>query len=166
MNYKIGQEIRVINAGLGAIGCNGLVGKVTNKKSTNGLVTRKGFNIEFKNGQIWSVNNDGQYELIERTIQDKPNTNIHIYEKQPYVYNTLLKRPNGEIFQTQSVKKEKSTYKVIYNGLTTIVIFEDGTKGIAKCDPKEKWNQQIGHDIAFIRANIKKLEKELKELVK
>ena len=59
-------------------------------------------------------------------------------------------------------KKER----VIHNGNATIVILDDGTKGVAKCNPEDKYDRVKGIKIAFNRAKIKLLQKELKSLTK
>lgn len=59
-------------------------------------------------------------------------------------------------------KKEK----VIHNANRTIVILDDGSKGIAKCCEGDKYDKLIGIKIAYLRAKIKSLNKELKSLTK
>lgn len=109
----------------------------------------------------------GEKNLISKeTIGASKPSNVHIYEIQPYTFTSILKRPNGEIFQIQNLKKDKNTYKVIYNGLTTIAILSDGTKGISRCNPADRYIRQIGHDIAVYRAKIKQLEKDIESLFK
>ncbi|RXZ78032.1 hypothetical protein EBB07_28660 [Paenibacillaceae bacterium] len=54
--------------------------------------------------------------------------------------------------------------KVIHTKDETIVLLDDGSKGVAKCSYKDKYNKLTGIKIAYIRAKIKSLEKELKEL--
>lgn len=178
MKFNIGDEIRIIDAGFGATGCNGSIGIITNRDATNGLADdMKGFNVEIvqgnyraTKGEAWRVDIDGEYELIKRgikgTVADKKGKpEIFIYERQPLAYNTHVKDLKGHVTCIiHSIFKEKSEYKVICNGLTTIVILKDGSKGIAKCNPTDKYSRQIGHDIAFKRATIKSFEKELNQL--
>ena len=54
--------------------------------------------------------------------------------------------------------------KVITSDNATIVILDDGTKGVAKCDPADDFNHTTGIKVAYIRAKIKSLKKELKQL--
>lgn len=56
--------------------------------------------------------------------------------------------------------------KVIHSGNRTIVILDDGTKGISKCSPEDEYNKLKGIKIAYTRAKIKSLQKELKRLCK
>jgi len=89
---------------------------------------------------------------------------VFIYEQLPFVYNTLIKDSNAELISTQSNHRDGRIYTVIYRGLTAIVILDDGSKGIARCNPKDKYSKQTGYDIAFYRAQIKSIEKELDKL--
>ena len=56
--------------------------------------------------------------------------------------------------------------RVIYNSNATVVILDDGSKGIAKCSPTDTFNKTQGVKIAYLRAKIKSLQKELKSLAK
>ncbi|MBL4951078.1 hypothetical protein JK635_02335 [Neobacillus sp. YIM B02564] len=90
----------------------------------------------------------------------------HIHEILPYTFNSIVTLPNGEVLQKQLVKGKPNTYKVIYNDDVTVVILEDGSKGVAIKSPKDAYNKQIGHDIAHKRARIKQLKKEIEQLSK
>lgn len=59
--------------------------------------------------------------------------------------------------------KEKKE-RVIHNGNATIVILDDGSKGVAKCSDEDDYSKLTGIKIAYIRAKIKSLQKELKIL--
>ncbi|GCD11761.1 C40 family peptidase [Clostridium tagluense] len=56
--------------------------------------------------------------------------------------------------------------KVIHSKNVTIVILDDGTKGTAKCLPEDDYNKTKGIKIAYLRAKIKSLTKELVQLIK
>jgi hypothetical protein len=112
-------------------------------------------------------------KIVERRNQtitcekiQNPNDNVHIYERQPRESTVYVRNRKGDLISVQTIHGKKSNYKVIYNGRTTIVILDDGNKGIAKCNPKDKYSIQIGHDIALNRATIKQLENEIKTLTK
>lgn len=64
----------------------------------------------------------------------------------------------------QQAKEENA--KVIFSNNITIVILEDGTKGIAKCLDCDTYNENKGVEIALTKAKIKSLNKKLKQLVK
>lgn len=60
-------------------------------------------------------------------------------------------------------------YKVIYSDPATIVIFPDGIKGVAKVLPGDKYNKEVGHEIALRKAEMKanlKRNKVLKQEIK
>lgn len=58
----------------------------------------------------------------------------------------------------------KENNKVIRNGLATIVILSDGSKGVSKCLPYDQYNAELGYEIALTKAQIKSLNKKLKKL--
>lgn len=74
--------------------------------------------------------------------------------------------PRSDNEKKSSFKIKEKKEKVIINGKATIVILDDGTKGIAKCCPDDTFNEITGIKIAFIRAKIKSLKKELETLTK
>lgn len=87
------------------------------------------------------------------------------YELQPYSYTWVLKEDN-EMLDVQTHTKELESIKIIINKNTTIVLLEDGTKGIAKLNPSDTFDINKGIQIACHRAKIKQIEKELKQLIK
>lgn len=93
-------------------------------------------------------------------------TKIHIHNVLPYTFNSIVKTPEGKIVQEQLVSGGKRSYKVIYNDDVTVVILEDGSKGIAKKNPEDTYDIQVGHDIAHARARIQQAEKQIKEIKK
>jgi hypothetical protein len=55
--------------------------------------------------------------------------------------------------------------RVIRNGWATIVILEDGSKGVAKCSPDDEYDADKGLEIATLRAEIKSKTRKLKSLI-
>ncbi|MFC0903736.1 hypothetical protein ACFHWD_03410 [Clostridium sp. MT-14] len=86
------------------------------------------------------------------------------YEKvyQPFV--TIYKDSDEKKSDGFYIKSKSE--KIIHSDNRTIVILNDGSKGIAKCNPDDEYNKTKGIKIAYIRAKIKSLNKELKNLVK
>ncbi len=167
IKFNFGDKLRIIDAGDGAKGADGRVGIVTSERSNSGLYERdNGFNIRLENGIVWRVSESGNYEVIQHNRGLVPTSNVHKYKHESYALNTTVTDGNGFVIDQQHITKPEKNYKVIYNGKATIVILEDGTKGIAKCSPEDKFSVQMGHDIAIIRANIKKLQKDLRNLTK
>lgn len=85
----------------------------------------------------------------------------HIHEILPYTFNGMVKTSKGTILAKQYITGGKKEYKVIYNDDITIVILSDGSKGVAKRNSTDQYCKQIGHDIAYNRAEIKRLRKEI-----
>ena len=52
--------------------------------------------------------------------------------------------------------------RVIFNDRVTVVILNSGVKGIAKCLEEDKYNKETGYRIAYLKAKIKEMKKELK----
>lgn len=69
--FKVGDMVKIIDAGYGARGCNGKIGVVSDKEANNGNVGLPNtFNVQiaYKDcniDKIWSVNKDGKYELLK-----------------------------------------------------------------------------------------------------
>jgi hypothetical protein len=63
------------------------------------------------------------------------------------------------------VEKDDGT-KIIKNDKAVIIILKDGTKGVSKCHPDDTFDLIKGEKIAYNRAMIKYLTKQLKKLTK
>ena len=74
-----------------------------------------------------------------------------------------------EIINKQIINKQiinKQDYRVIINNPVVVVILSDGTKGVAKCMATDEFDSNKGFEIAYRKAQIKSLQKELKQLSK
>lgn len=94
--------------------------------------------------------------------------NPEVKEFTYYETNQRFKENNiteGTYTENSFMIKEKNE-KIIHHGNATIVILDDGSKGVAKCCEKDEYDKLKGVKIAYIRAKIKSLQKELKQLVK
>lgn len=67
-----------------------------------------------------------------------------------------------EYFMEFSNKINSEIKKVIKNGKATIVILSSGVKGVAKCLEEDTYNEETGIRIAYLKAKIKEMTKELK----
>ncbi|MCA1027046.1 hypothetical protein LCM23_13170 [Cytobacillus kochii] len=90
----------------------------------------------------------------------------HIHEILPYTFNSVVTFPNGDVIQKQLIEGREYAYKTIYNGDVTIVIMDNGAKGVAKRSPKDPYSTQIGHDIAHARARVASANKEIERISK
>jgi len=103
-------------------------------------------------------------EEVQKQVTQKPTNQVYTYEMIPHKINWEIKH-NGEIVN-QTIDSGNESYKLIINGNTTIVILDDGCKGVAKCLPSDEYNLEKGVDIAYTKAMIKSYQKKLKGLVK
>lgn len=62
----------------------------------------------------------------------------------------------------EEIKIDEDVKRVIYSDKATIVILDSGIKGIAKCLEEDEYDKQIGYRIAYLKAKIKEMNKELK----
>jgi hypothetical protein len=173
--FPVGTKLLVIDAGNGAKGADNKTGVVTNKGHNSGLFkSEDGFNIEFDNGSVWRVSAKGKYQIIanlhaKETIIPKPvkqKAKVHIYKKLPYTFNAIVEDDKGNFVESQIISGNADEYKVIYDGDKTVVILKDGTVGISKRDPDDVYDIHIGAQLAFNRAKIKQIQKQIKDLEK
>jgi len=89
---------------------------------------------------------------------------IKYYGTKQYFVETDAR--TEDVIKDSSFRTSAKHEKVIQNNNATIVILEDGSKGVSKCLPIDTYNETKGIKIAYIRAKIKSLQKELKTLTK
>lgn len=106
---------------------------------------------------------------IETNAKPEPKTkDLEIKEFQyseMRQYFTETNLTTGD-FKSDYFKIPAKSQRVIWSDKATIVILDDGTKGVARCCPEDKHNKLKGLKIAYLRARIKSMQKELKELTK
>jgi len=100
----------------------------------------------------------------EKEVEIKPKNKVYIYKMIPHKINWEITH-NDEIIN-QITDSGDESYKLIINGNTTIVILDDGCKGVAKCMESDEYDMDKGIDIAYTKAIIKSSQKKLKGLVK
>ena len=101
---------------------------------------------------------------VQKQEIQKSTNKVYTYEMIPHKINWKIKH-NNEVID-QIIDSGSESYKLIINGNTTIVILDDGCKGIAKCMESDEYDMDKGIDIAYTKAIIKSSQKKLKELVK
>ena len=97
-------------------------------------------------------------------VKEKPSNKVYTYEMIPHKINWKITH-NGEIVN-QTIDSGNESYKLIINNNTTIVILDDGCKGVAKCLSSDEYDMDKGVDIAYTKAIIKSSQKKLRMLVK
>ena len=101
---------------------------------------------------------------VQKQEIQKSTNKVYTYEMIPHKINWKIKH-NIEVID-QIIDSGSESYKLIINGNTTIVILDDGCKGIAKCMESDEYDMDKGVDIAYTKAIIKSSQKKLKGLVK
>ena len=62
----------------------------------------------------------------------------------------------------EEIRTDEDVKRVIYSDKVTVVILNSGIKGIAKCLDEDEYNKKVGYRIAYLKAKIKEMNKELK----
>lgn len=130
---KIGDKIRVLDAGWGAKGADNCIGVVIGRKGKNGLATlQSSVNIEIINskdgngamcGATWCVSLEGSYEIIE----------------------------SGE--STTEKRKDVKNIKIVFDGAETLAIINDDSIGKTVRNIEEDSNDDnIGIIVSVMRA--------------
>jgi hypothetical protein len=117
---------------------------------------------EYQKNDI-DMDRDKDIQKEELNIVNICETKVFTYKKH-YINFTENNLTTGEICEKSFSVPEKIG-KVIYNNNATIVILNDGSKGVAKCCPNDIFDKTIGIKIAYNRAKIKSLQKELKKII-
>lgn len=62
----------------------------------------------------------------------------------------------------EKIKTDEDVKRVIYSDKVTVVILNNGIKGIAKCLEEDEYDKKVGYRIAYLKAKVKEMNKELK----
>lgn len=62
----------------------------------------------------------------------------------------------------EETKTDEDVKRVIYSDKVTVVILNNGIKGIAKCLEEDEYDKKVGYRIAYLKAKVKEMNKELK----
>lgn len=62
----------------------------------------------------------------------------------------------------EEIKTDEDVKRVIYSDKVTVVILNSGIKGITKCLEEDEYDKKVGYRIAYLKAKIKEMNKELK----
>ena len=87
-----------------------------------------------------------------------------IYEAVRQPKHEITTKGTSIFVDDDSFMLPEKKQKLMFQDKAIICILDDGTKGVAKCNDDDDYNQTIGIKIAYIRAKIKSLIKELNEL--
>lgn len=105
------------------------------------------------------VINQGEVFQVQNITGDKislVNNSIGIGVFDTSEISKYFKRHINNINTSEDVKR------VIFNDRVTVVILHSGAKGISKCLEEDEYNKETGYRIAYLKAKIKEMKKELK----
>ncbi|WP_010497778.1 hypothetical protein [Paenibacillus elgii] len=112
--------------------------------------------------EVWTIDEvNEEYKILKNGCLRLGVNDNEFKEFFDYVENNPT---NTQCLFTNVELKEE--IKVIKNGVATIVILSDGTKGVSKCLPEDEYDAEKGYEIALTKAKIKRLNKQLKKLIK
>lgn len=90
----LGDKIKILDPGFGAIGCSDKIGYITDKENTNGkLKTNPGINVELENGKIWRINMDAKVKRLDKAyppsfpIPNMARESVDLDPIKPSYYN-------------------------------------------------------------------------------
>lgn len=63
----------------------------------------------------------------------------------------------------KKIKQDNDVQRVIYSNNVTVVILKSGIKGISKCLEGDVYSEEVGYRVAYLKAKIKEMNKELKK---
>lgn len=67
----VGTKIKIIRTTNGCLGAEGMVGVVTNERSTNGMFNSdKGYNVQLDNGEVWRINSDAEVRILSTKLPE------------------------------------------------------------------------------------------------
>lgn len=123
--------------------------------------------IETENRMV-TVGNTRNYTDIKSYRILVPSVGIGVFSKEEF--NTYFEehKEDKQIKDVKNIQMDglSEKIKVIRSGNATIVILSDGTKGVSKCMEEDEYDKEKGFGIAYTKACIKRLNKNLKELIK
>ncbi len=64
--------------------------------------------------------------------------------------------------EIEIIETGEDVKRVIYSNKVTVVILNSNVKGVAKCLDGDKYDKKIGYRVAYLKAKIKEMNKELK----
>lgn len=163
--FKVGDRVKIINAGDGAYGANKKIGAVTKQHFTNGIGDRIGvetFNVILEDsGEVWSVSCNGEYELLPPKIS-KVITVSHEAEKTQAIINNChfgetIKNPKDKqnrgfatiISVMRALKIDKDTECRVIKAL-----FEETDTEIKRVDPSKMKTTDILKEITRLTSEL------------
>lgn len=64
---KLGDKIKILDPGYGAMGCSDKIGYITNKNNNHGKSdTDRGINVELENGDVWCIDSEAKVKRLDK----------------------------------------------------------------------------------------------------
>lgn len=153
MKFKVGDKVKIIDRGLQYPRYSSFIKDNLSKRLN-----------DFVWGDI--VNCNKEYKVLFIGKHEKGDINLCIIEdlntKQIYIIDSIgvevvskSNKENVKIYEMPDYV-ENEVKKVIINEPCVIVFLTSGEKGVAKCCPEDKFDENIGYAIALYRARIEK----------
>jgi hypothetical protein len=176
---KINQSYSYINTPFGNITNNGTLKLLIESSDIiNLILTNKNFSIELEYKESIIVKNR-KHKIVAEIKTSSSSSNFITIEGNMttgnYEYN-LLANEDGNFINLNLVEngiqyiKEDEDKKIIVNEPSVVYILKDketskNYRGYARCLEEDKFNDNIGIDIARLKAEIKKKEYQLSKLI-
>lgn len=87
-------------------------------------------------------------------------------EYSPIVRTCSVKDEDGQVCHIEYQRELHTVVNVKVKGNVITITLPNGIKGKAKCSPEDEFDLNKGVEIAMGRAYLKKLQKDIKKLVK
>ena len=141
---------------------------IDNNENRYSLIIGKSYELLDEDAYFYTVKAEngikyGFYKKRFRVIEEKNTVTVDTCKVHPYTYKTEWKMDNGKTLITIN-NDDGFSFKVVQNNNVIVVILDDGCKGIAKCLPEDKFDFYKGYTIAYKRAMVKSMQKEIKDL--
>lgn len=92
-------------------------------------------------------------------------------QEDKFIVYYEVRQPFTEVNYTDNTTTEngfmlkEKTERVIHHNNITIVILDDGSEGMAKCDSSHKFDKTTGIKIAYYKAKIKSMQRSLEKII-
>lgn len=89
----LGDKIKILYPGAGAMGCIYKIGYITNKENTDGkFETNPGINVELENGKVWRIDPEAKVKRLDKayptsTTPNKARESVDLDLIKPSYYN-------------------------------------------------------------------------------
>jgi len=133
-------------------------------------IIRKGFK-DFNDAVKYRKELENMNIIVTDSVKISENNRVRQEEHKIIEYKghtqEFIERntSTGEV-NTSKFYVPASRGKVMHKDIATIVILEDGSKGVAKCNKEDNYSRKTGLKIAYNRAMIQHLLSEIEKLSK